>query len=185
MFKDRGFELERLNLVDTESEDNDFEKEVLNLRARMLVKKQNEDTVLWRLLQFLLINFLKPDMQEKVTERLELIMQSRGYRKFIKCYQCLACVLMYVLHLMLRVLINLAYLGHIMWKRRLIFRNMVRSLLWWMTLAKCTDLALFALILIGVPVVFLLALIGFIIAFCGCIRDVIQRWSTIIKTKLN
>lgn len=188
MFRDRSLELERLSLVDTESDDNEYEKEVIQMRSKMLIQKQNnkeETTIMWRLLQFLLINFLKQDMQEKVNERLELIMRSKGFRNFLKCHQCLACIFKYVLHFAVRVLGKVAYVGHIMWQRRLIFRNMVRSLLWWMTLAKCSDLALFAFTLICVPMVFVLALIGFTIALCGCIKNVMQRWSVVIKTKLN
>ncbi|XP_037810489.1 uncharacterized protein LOC119602816 [Lucilia sericata] len=176
MFKDKLYEFEHLSLVDTES-DTDFPKEP-TARSSFMPKDNNErSTIAWRLLQFSMQQFLKPEMAEKVSDKIENFMESLLYKKLIKWFKFVTLLFSYIFYITLILWKRLSVLSNFFWKRRVVFRNLSRRLLWGLTLAKCSDLCLFILILITIPVLLILSICGLIIALFSGIRNSFHYWS--------
>ncbi|XP_023291526.2 uncharacterized protein LOC111675059 [Lucilia cuprina] len=176
MFKEKLYELEHLSLVDTES-DTDIPKEHTE-RSSFMAKHNNErSTIAWRLLQFSMQQFLKPEIREKLSDKIENFMKSSLYKRLLKWWTFLSLIFTYIFYITLILWKHLSVLSNFFWKKRVVFRNLLRRLLWWLTLAKCNDLSLFILILITSPVLLILSVCGLFIALFNGIRNSFHYWS--------
>lgn len=180
MFKDKRLELDRLSLVDTES-DTELQNDTSRSIPKLEEKGNNNRTVLaTRLLQFALI-YVKPEWSEQIKNALEKFQYTDVYKNLEKIINFITVLWTYIFYIAKYLCNQLLCLGHILWKRRMIFRNLARRLLWWLTLAKCDDLSLFLLILICLPILFILSLFGLIIAICGKLKDVLHQSGYFMK----
>ncbi|KAM7357182.1 uncharacterized protein ACRADG_002656 isoform 2-T2 [Cochliomyia hominivorax] len=181
----QSLELERLSLVDTES-DTEFQNYITTSRSTLKEEVDNESTSFaGRLLKLCMMRLLNPEWREKTSINIEKFQKTDCYRKSAECLKFLFIVWTYVLFLTQHLCYRLLTLGHFFWRNRVIFRNLVRRLLWWLTLAKCSDLYLFLLILISSLLLFILSFLGLIITLCGELKDALCQGVYLMKYLLK
>lgn len=184
MFKEKESNLSDLDLADTDS-DREITKDIERYMSTRSVNIKTSETslsLLWRLFQLCLLQFLSPEKELKVLQFIEQFQQTSLYNSLKFCAKCITVLVTWLFRLITICCNKFGYFSSCGQK---IFRISARRLLWWMTLAKFGDLTLFAFIILCTPLLFSIAILGFIIALCCCLKDLLKRLKNFIKKLYN
>lgn len=163
----------RLELVETDS-DTEYRRE---LEAYQPPQRSsgNRSTGIERQLRRLFIYYgdrvLSPKRRQQATAFTSRIYRSSHYRRISELLYRACAWTLWLLRLMLFTLLRFTNSSYGCWRSCILMRNTARRLLWWMTLAKCGDVKLFVMILLGTPLVFVIAVVGLLLSIYCALRE--------------
>lgn len=184
MFRERNslVSLEHFSLVETDSE-SEMKKD-MELYKEPNAAKASKETQLWLFMQHCLLYFLKPETVMKITQYVDNFLKSKFYNRLQLFGKYYKIALLWTIRVLIVLCSKLEIITVVLWKLRTFLRNIIRRLLWWLTLAKCGDLTLFSVVLLCTPVLFLIAAMGFFISFYSYLKDYIQRWVGLLRMRM-
>ncbi|XP_053955681.1 uncharacterized protein LOC128861517 [Anastrepha ludens] len=156
----------RLELVETDS-DTEYKRELEAYQPQV----HSSRSQLARLLIYYCDRVLTPS-RRKQTATFTTRLHNSAYYQCMRGLLCRTCAwAIWLLRLMLFSLLQLTNCNYGCWRSCILLRNTARRLLWWMTLAKCGDMKLFFIILLGTPLVFAVAIVGFLLSIYCTFRE--------------
>uniref|UniRef100_A0A034WNY8 Uncharacterized protein n=1 Tax=Bactrocera dorsalis TaxID=27457 RepID=A0A034WNY8_BACDO len=163
----------RLELVETDS-DTEYRRE---LEAYQPPQRSNahQSSGIERQLRRLLIYYgdrlLSPKRRQQATAFTSSIYKSSYYQRTSDLLYRACAWTLWLLRLMLFTLLRFSNSSYGCWRSCILMRNTARRVLWWMTLAKCGDVKLFVMILIGTPLVFVIGVVGLLLSVYCALRE--------------
>ncbi|XP_004519149.1 uncharacterized protein LOC101453551 [Ceratitis capitata] len=159
---------QRLELVETDS-DTEYKRELQSYQEPP--RSSQTESQLKRLLVHYGDRLLSLKRRKQVTAYTSRICKSSYYQRTCELL-CRSCTwTLWLLRLIFFTLLRFTNSTYGCWRSCIICRNSARRLLWWMTLAKCGDVKLFVMILLGTPIVFLIAIVGLLLAIYCALRE--------------
>lgn len=163
----------RLELVETDS-DTEYRRELEAYQPSQR-SNANRSTGIERQLRRLLIYYgdrvLSPKRRQQATAFTSRIYKSSYYQRISELLYRACAWTLWLLQLMLFTLLRFTNSSYGCWRSCILMRNTARRLLWWMTLAKCGDVKLFVMILLGTPLVFVIAVVGLLLSIYCALRE--------------
>ncbi|XP_011182762.2 uncharacterized protein LOC105212469 [Zeugodacus cucurbitae] len=164
----------RLELVETDS-DTEYRRELEAYQPPQRTSVNRSSSGIERQLRRLLIYYgdrvLSPKRRQQATAFTSRIYKSSLYQRIIELLYRACAWMLWLLRLLLFTLLRFTNSSYGCWRSCILMRNTARRVLWWMTLAKCGDVKLFMMILLGTPLVFVLAAVGLLLSIYCALRE--------------
>ncbi|XP_017486999.1 PREDICTED: uncharacterized protein LOC108375387 [Rhagoletis zephyria] len=156
----------RLELVETDS-DTEYKRELEAYQP----PQRNDRSQLARLVIYYCDRVVPPSRRKLATAYTSRLYNNTYYQRMREMLYGACCWTLWLLRLVIFSMLRLTNFSYGCWRSCILLRNTARRLLWWMTLAKCGDVKLFFMILLGTPLVFVIAIVGFVLSIYCALRD--------------
>ncbi|XP_067613557.1 uncharacterized protein [Eurosta solidaginis] len=177
--------LRRLELVETDS-DTEYKRELQTYQPqqRSIATYNTWKSQLARLLLHYCDRVIAPKRRKQVTAFTNRLYKRTHYKRISELFCRAAVWLLWLLRIALLCLLRITNGSFGYWRCCNWLRNSARRLLWWMTLAKCGDAKLFMMILLGIPLLFIVAFVGLFLSIYSAARDYLSNSSLLRRFRV-